>query len=194
MKTPNQVKSVCWCRGFSIIIHIFEFNGFKQSKSSGTAYTYSDCTCSDLDRNNYKLRECWVRYPRIGRRRLSPPPPSPPPYPSQWRNGEHRVSRPVISHHSTILTVRGFWSQTFPLLTVSSCCSVPCHIVHLSSASALPILREARSNGAPLTVETTHHYLSLTAEGVPDGATQFKCCPPIRTAANQVNTCNISNR
>ena len=40
----------------------------------------------------------------------------------------------------------------------------------------------------PLTIETTHHYLSLLAEDVPDGATQFKCCPPVRNAKNQVST------
>lgn len=63
---------------------------------------------------------------------------------------------------------------------------VPCHIVHLSSASALPMIRKAREEGVPLTIETTHHYLSLLAENVPDGATQFKCCPPVRDANNQV--------
>ncbi|KAL9966763.1 hypothetical protein ACROYT_G024882 [Oculina patagonica] len=62
---------------------------------------------------------------------------------------------------------------------------VPCHIVHLSSASALPMIRKARAEGVPLTIETTHHYLSLLAEHVPDGATQFKCCPPVRDANNQ---------
>lgn len=67
------------------------------------------------------------------------------------------------------------------------CCRVRCHIVHLSSAQPLQLIREAREAGAPLTVETTHHYLSLTAEDVPAGATQFKCCPPIRGAENQVS-------
>lgn len=67
------------------------------------------------------------------------------------------------------------------------CCRVRCHIVHLSSAQSLQLIREAREAGAPLTVETTHHYLSLTAEDVPTGATQFKCCPPIRGAENQVS-------
>ena len=65
---------------------------------------------------------------------------------------------------------------------------VPCHIVHLSSSSALPMIRQAREEGVPLTIETTHHYLSLLAEDVPDGATQFKCCPPVRNAKNQVST------
>lgn len=65
---------------------------------------------------------------------------------------------------------------------------VRCHIVHLSTAKALPIIIEARKAGAPLTVETCHHYLSLEAETIPDGATQYKCCPPIRGKSNQVST------
>ncbi|KAF7661404.1 hypothetical protein LDENG_00262120 [Lucifuga dentata] len=62
---------------------------------------------------------------------------------------------------------------------------VRCHIVHLSSAQPLKLIQKARQLGAPLTVETTHHYLSLCAEDIPAGATQFKCCPPIRGSANQ---------
>ena len=59
------------------------------------------------------------------------------------------------------------------------------HILHLSAASALALLREARATGARVTAETCPHYLTLAAEDVPDGATQFKCCPPIRDRANQ---------
>ena len=114
---------------------------------------------------------------------------------------------------------------------------VPCHIVHLSSASALPMIREAKKRGVPLTVETTYHYLYFEAGHIPDGrffifpsprlslthpwnhpistipppslppstptvlhththahthiciiqigATQFKCCPPIRDFKNR---------
>lgn len=65
-------------------------------------------------------------------------------------------------------------------------CRVPCHIVHLSSGSAVASLRKARQAGVPISVETTYHYLTLTAEEIPDGATQFKCCPPIRDITNQV--------
>ena len=60
------------------------------------------------------------------------------------------------------------------------------HIVHLSAASALPMIREAQAAGAPLTVETCHHYLTLDSESVPDGKTEYKCCPPIRDKSNQV--------
>lgn len=59
------------------------------------------------------------------------------------------------------------------------------HIVHLSAAAAVPAVEAARAEGLPLTVETCPHYLTLVAEDIPDGATQFKCCPPIREAANR---------
>ena len=59
------------------------------------------------------------------------------------------------------------------------------HIVHHSAASALPLLRRARADGLPLTAETCPHYLHFTAEAIPDGATPFKCAPPIREAANR---------
>jgi allantoinase len=60
------------------------------------------------------------------------------------------------------------------------------HVLHLSSAEALEPLRRARAAlGDRLTAETCPHYLTLAAEEVPDGATQFKCAPPIRSAANR---------
>jgi allantoinase len=59
------------------------------------------------------------------------------------------------------------------------------HILHLSSAQALPALRAARSGGLPITVETCPHYLTIAEEQIPDGATRFKCCPPIRDDANR---------
>ena len=59
------------------------------------------------------------------------------------------------------------------------------HIVHHSSADALPLLRAARAEGLPLTVETCPHYLTFTAEDIPDGATHFKCCPPVRERGNR---------
>ncbi|MGW2814122.1 allantoinase AllB [Streptomyces sp. NPDC001415] len=59
------------------------------------------------------------------------------------------------------------------------------HVLHLSSSDALPVIAAAKREGVKLTVETCPHYLTLTAEEVPDGASEFKCCPPIREAANQ---------
>lgn len=63
--------------------------------------------------------------------------------------------------------------------------NVDSHIVHLSSADALPIIKKAQADGTPLSIETTFHYLHLTAESVPHGRTDFKCCPPIRENSNR---------
>ena len=59
------------------------------------------------------------------------------------------------------------------------------HVLHLSSAAALPTLAAAREQGLDISAETCPHYLTLNAEDVPDSATVYKCCPPIRDRANQ---------
>ncbi len=59
------------------------------------------------------------------------------------------------------------------------------HVVHLSSAGGLELLARARDAGVPLSAETTPHYLCLEAEEVPEGATSFKCAPPIREHDNR---------
>jgi allantoinase len=59
------------------------------------------------------------------------------------------------------------------------------HIVHHSSADSLSMLREAKAAGLKLTAETCPHYLTFAAEEIPDRATEFKCCPPIRERENR---------
>jgi allantoinase len=59
------------------------------------------------------------------------------------------------------------------------------HVVHLSSAEALACIHNAQREGVPITAETCPHYLTIAAEEIADGATQFKCAPPIRARANQ---------
>jgi len=59
------------------------------------------------------------------------------------------------------------------------------HIVHLSAADCVAMIAGAKAAGIRLTAETCPHYLYFAAEQVPDGATEFKCCPPIRGAANR---------
>ncbi|MGE0786054.1 MAG: allantoinase AllB [Sandaracinaceae bacterium] len=61
----------------------------------------------------------------------------------------------------------------------------PVHVVHLSSAGALPMIARAKDEGLPITCETCPHYLCITAESIPDRATHFKCAPPIRGADNR---------
>jgi allantoinase len=59
------------------------------------------------------------------------------------------------------------------------------HVVHLATARALDKLKDAKRRGLPVTVETCPHYLHLAAEDIADGATQFKCAPPIRGRENR---------
>ncbi len=59
------------------------------------------------------------------------------------------------------------------------------HVLHLSSSDALPMIATARRDGVRITAETCPHYLCLSADEIPAGATQFKCCPPIREADNR---------
>lgn len=93
------------------------------------------------------------------------------------------------THYQTFLDSRPEALETDAIdLVISaqrSAPSVRCHIAHLSAASALPALRAAKSAGARLTVETCFHYLVLASETIPDRAPQYKCCPPVRDAANR---------
>jgi allantoinase len=59
------------------------------------------------------------------------------------------------------------------------------HILHLSSADALPMIASAIADGVRLSVETCPHYLALSAEEIGDGETAAKVGPPIREAANR---------
>ena len=55
------------------------------------------------------------------------------------------------------------------------------HCPHLkATGDAVDMIREAQKRGVRVTTETCHHYLNLSAKEVPQGQTQFKCCPPIR--------------
>jgi allantoinase len=80
------------------------------------------------------------------------------------------ASRPVEAERSAIELIVRLMRE----------CPTRVHIVHLSSARSLDVVRAARAEGLPLTVETCPHYLTFAAEEIPDGATEFKCAPPIR--------------
>lgn len=89
--------------------------------------------------------------------------------------GAFLASRPRVAEEDAIATVIRLARRT----------GARVHIVHLSSAGALPMIAAAKGEGVRLSAETCPHYLSLTAEDIADGATAFKCCPPIREAANR---------
>ncbi|MBC3841907.1 allantoinase AllB [Streptacidiphilus sp. 4-A2] len=71
------------------------------------------------------------------------------------------------------------------LLEIAGRTGTRVHILHVSSAAVLPLLRRARAEGVQVTAETCPHYLTLAAEQIPEGDTAFKCCPPIRDESNR---------
>jgi allantoinase len=71
------------------------------------------------------------------------------------------------------------------LVTLGEQFRVRLHIVHLSSGDSVPVIREARARGVAISAETCPHYLTFAAEEIPDGATEYKCAPPIRGRAER---------
>jgi len=84
-------------------------------------------------------------------------------------------SRPDSSEHAAIEM----------LVRLAATFGAHVHVVHLASAEALPVIRAARAAGVALSVETCPHYLTFAAEDIADGATAFKCAPPIRSRRNR---------
>lgn len=71
------------------------------------------------------------------------------------------------------------------LASLASRTGAQLHVLHVSAAEALEPVRRARAGGALMTTETCPHYLTFEADGIPDGATFFKCAPPIRDGPNR---------
>jgi allantoinase len=86
------------------------------------------------------------------------------------RYSTYLASRPAIAETDAIRLVIG----------VAQKHRARAHIVHVSAAESVALLLEARATGVSITAETCPHYLAIRAHEIPDGATEFKCAPPIR--------------
>jgi allantoinase len=93
--------------------------------------------------------------------------------PEQYRS--YLSSRPEAAETEAIDLLRRLCAET----------GARAHVVHLSAAEGIDIVRQAKREGVALSAETTPHYLHLEAESIPDGATEFKCAPPIRDRGNR---------
>jgi allantoinase len=91
------------------------------------------------------------------------------------RYADYLASRPRAAENTAIEAVLGAARRT----------GARVHILHLSSSDALPLIRTAKDEGVALTVETCPHYLTFAAEDIPDGATEYKCAPPLREEENR---------
>lgn len=63
------------------------------------------------------------------------------------------------------------------------------HLTDISSFENMSLIQKYRCQKTPkqssLSAETSHHYLSLSAEEIGNGKTEFKCMPPIRNSKNK---------
>ncbi|KPJ15053.1 Allantoinase [Papilio machaon] len=93
-------------------------------------------------------------------------------------------SRPPKMELDAISLISSFLNKT----------NVRVHVVHVSSASVVPLLNKARQQRVAagntawrggVTAETCHHYLSISAEQIPRGRSEYKCAPPIRDLDNK---------
>jgi allantoinase len=89
--------------------------------------------------------------------------------------GSFLASRPPVSERRAIEKV----------ISAAAATGARAHIVHLSAAECVAMIAGAKAAGIRLTAETCPHYLYFAAEQVPDGATEFKCCPPVRDSINR---------
>jgi allantoinase len=90
------------------------------------------------------------------------------------RYADFLASRPPEAEHAAVAAA----------IAAARAANARLHILHLSAATALPLIARAQADGVRVTAETCPHYLTLDAASIADGATEFKCCPPIRDAAN----------
>ena len=101
---------------------------------------------------------------------------------------ERKLAKSAFRKHATWLASRPREGEDQAISLLLRLCReyrAAIHIVHLSSSDSTSQLRRAKENGLAVTVETCPHYLTFAAEDIPDGATEFKCAPPIREGENR---------
>ncbi|MCW2598831.1 MAG: hypothetical protein JWM02_660 [Frankiales bacterium] len=103
---------------------------------------------------------------------------------------DERLALPLVGptpHYADFLASRPAAVETDAVAALLEALRVTggrAHVVHVSSAGSVALLRDAQRDGLAVTAETCPHYLALTAEQVPDGGTQSKALPAVRGAAD----------
>jgi allantoinase len=80
----------------------------------------------------------------------------------------------------------GAWEKDAVAMMIRLCRKHQCpiHIVHVSYAGCLELIRNAKEEGLPITAETCPHYIFFNEEEIPNGQTIYKCAPPVRDRGN----------
>ncbi len=100
-------------------------------------------------------------------------------------HGDELASNPT-SYEAYLKSRPKDWEDKAIKLMIDLCRKHNCavHIVHVSSSTALPLIQKAKQEGLKISAETCPQYLLFEAESIPDGATIYKCAPPIREKEN----------
>jgi allantoinase len=85
------------------------------------------------------------------------------------------ASRPPAAEHEAVALV----------IELAEITGARVHIVHVSSAQTAHMVSSARARGVRISAETCPHYLWFAADEVPDGATEYKCAPPVRNRVDR---------
>jgi allantoinase len=99
-----------------------------------------------------------------------------------------RPPRRPIQRYADLLAVRPPLAETVSVgLAAQLAADTSCrfHVVHVSAAQTVALLRQAQARGAPISGETCPQYLLLTDADYAELGPRMKVYPPIRTAADQ---------
>lgn len=93
--------------------------------------------------------------------------------------------------YSTLLGLKGMNgsaedSQVARDIMLSEMTGARVHIMHISTARAVDLVREAKRKGLPVTCEVTPHHLALTDARVLDFDTNTKMNPPLRAEEDRL--------
>jgi len=107
---------------------------------------------------------------------------------AEWirQPAECRLNEEPSSYKEYLASRPDAWETDAIRILIDLCRKHRCrvHIVHVSSMHSLPIIRNAKREGLPITAETCPHYIYFHAEGIPDAEPVYKCAPPVRTKAH----------
>ncbi|MBT5369798.1 MAG: dihydroorotase, partial [Nitrospinaceae bacterium] len=103
------------------------------------------------------------------------------------------MSQGQVMNEGTISTALGLGANptasedicVFRDIRLAKLTGSPLHILHISSAGAVELVRQAKREGVPITCEATPHHFTLTDEAIAGFNSTAKMAPPLRSEADR---------
>ena len=71
-------------------------------------------------------------------------------------------------------------------IALAAAYNVPIHICHVSTATSIALIRDAKARGVAVTAETAPHYFTLTEEELLKRDADYRMNPPLRPEADRL--------